>query len=120
MHNYKRSSGKVRIMQMNRSMNFKCILISCYRLNTHKELYQALNNSYANGDIMKTNAVDDHVANLFLFDFEQCGIHLEENLRKKVVYLNDCILQLGQRFMNGAVNPREVSKKYLPDNIRSQ
>lgn len=69
-------------------------------------------------DTFETNAIDDHVAKLFLFDFEQCGIHLEENQRQKVVYLNDAILQLGQRFMTGAVHPRQVSKSVLPDNIK--
>lgn len=69
-------------------------------------------------DIFPTNAIDDHVAKLFLFDFEQCGIHLEEKLRQRVVYLNDCILQLGQQFMAGAVHPRSVAKHVLPENIR--
>lgn len=69
-------------------------------------------------DEFETNEIDDHVAKLFLFDFEQSGIHLEEKQRQKVVYLNDSILQLGQRFMTGAVHPREVSKSVLPDNVK--
>lgn len=93
-----------------------CIVIS--RLNTHKELYKALKNVVDTKDTFETNAIDDHVAKLFLFDFEQCGIHLEEQQRQKVVYLNDTILQLGQRFMAGAVHPRQVSKSVLPDNIK--
>ena len=88
------------------------------RLNTHKELYKALKRVVDTKDICETNAIDDHVARLFLFDFEQCGIHLEEEQRQKVVHLNDRILQLGQRFMNGAVHPRQVSKSVLPDNIK--
>lgn len=88
------------------------------RLNTHKELYRALKNVVDSKDTFETNAIDDHVAKLFLFDFEQCGIHLEEKHRQKVVYLNDTILQLGQRFMTGAVHPRQVSKSVLPDNIK--
>ena len=88
-------------------------------------------------DICQTTEVDDHVAKLFLFDFEQNGIHLEEKLRQrvsfglplillyilnfcqfKVVHLNECILQLGQRFMGGAVHPRAIPKTLLPENIR--
>lgn len=88
------------------------------RLNTHKPLYKALKNVVDTKDTFETNAIDDHVAKLFLFDFEQCGIHLEEKQRQKVVYLNDTILQLGQRFMTGAVHPRQVSKSVLPDNIK--
>lgn len=89
-----------------------------FRLNTHKELYKSLRNAVEYKDICETTAIDDHVAKLFLFDFEQCGIHLEEEQRKKVVHLNDCILQIGQRFMTGAVNPRQISKSVLPDNIK--
>lgn len=40
-------------------------------------------------DIFPTTAVDDHVSKLFLFDFEQCGIHLEEQQRQKVFSLNN-------------------------------
>lgn len=68
--------------------------------------------------MVETTDIDKHVSKLFLFDFEQCGIHLEENLRKRVVYLNECILQLGQHFMSGAINPRAVPKSLLPENIR--
>lgn len=54
------------------------------RLNTHRELYQSLRNTAEHGDIVPTNDIDKHVAKLFLFDFEQCGIHLPEDQRKKV------------------------------------
>lgn len=97
-----------------------CISISgiVEKLNTHKPLFKALKNVVDNKDIFPTTAVDDHVAKLFLFDFEQSGIHLEENLRQKVVRLNDNILQLGQRFMAGAVSPRSILKSVLPEDIR--
>lgn len=88
------------------------------RLNTHRELFQSLKNVVDNGDKVETTAIDEHVAKLFLFDFEQCGIHLEERLRQQVVHLNECILQLGQRFMSGAVHPRSIPKTFLPENIR--
>lgn len=68
---------------------------------------------------METNEVDQHVAKLFLFDFEQCGIHLTEDKRQEVVELNDYILQLGQKFMAGAVTPRLVSSDILPKSIRN-
>lgn len=47
---------------------------------------------------METTEIDDHVAKLFLFDFEQCGINLPEEQRQKVVELNDYILQVGRIF----------------------
>lgn len=97
-----------------------CITVSgiVEKLNTHKNLYKALKRVVDESDRMETTDVDKHVAGLFLFDFEQCGIHLKENDRQRVVYLNDCILQLGQRFMAGAVHPRTINKSVLPEAIR--
>ncbi|KFB36577.1 hypothetical protein ZHAS_00003770 [Anopheles sinensis] len=97
-----------------------CITISgiVEKLNTHKPLYGVLKAVVDQGDRLETTDVDKHVAELFLFDFEQCGIHLEEAARQRVVHLNDCILQFGQRFMAGAVHPRSISKNVLPENIR--
>lgn len=110
---------KVKLLQLPKLSNFLWLQRpNIFRLNTHKELYKALKNVVDSKDTFETNAIDDHVAKLFLFDFEQCGIHLEEQQRQKVVYLNDTILQLGQRFMTGAVHPRQVSKSVLPDNIK--
>jgi len=48
----------------------------------------------SNGDTQVTSDIDNHVAKLFLFDFEQCGIHLPEKQRRRVVELNDYILQV--------------------------
>lgn len=64
------------------------------RLNTHRELYDLLKQVTNNGDIQVTSDIDNHVAKLFLFDFEQCGIHLPEKQRRNVVELNDYILQV--------------------------
>lgn len=64
------------------------------RLNTHRELYNSLKQVTNDGDIQATSDIDDHVAKLFLFDFEQCGIHLPEKQRTEVVNLNDYILQV--------------------------
>ncbi|XP_035907531.1 mitochondrial intermediate peptidase isoform X2 [Anopheles stephensi] len=93
-----------------------CITISgiVEKLNTHKTLYNALKTVVDDGDTFETTDVDKHVAKLFLFDFEQSGIHLEEAARQRVVFLNDCILQQGQRFMAGAVNPRRIARSILP------
>ncbi|XP_015524762.1 mitochondrial intermediate peptidase [Neodiprion lecontei] len=97
-----------------------CITISgvVEKLNTHKELYNSLLHVVKNGDVVETTEVDEHVAKLFAFDFEQCGIHLIEEQRQKVVHLNDRILQTGQRFMAGTVHPRAVKKDVLPPEIR--
>ncbi|XP_050445309.1 mitochondrial intermediate peptidase [Cataglyphis hispanica] len=97
-----------------------CITISgvVEKLNTHRELYDVLKQVANNGDIQMTSDIDNHVAKLFLFDFEQCGIHLPERQRRKVVELNDYILQVGQKFIAGAGTPRTVNADALPDVIR--
>ncbi|XP_049882369.1 mitochondrial intermediate peptidase [Pectinophora gossypiella] len=92
-----------------------CISVSgvVEKLNTHKGLYEALRDSVKRG-----TSGDQHLAELFLFDFEQSGIQLEENKRRKVVGLNDLILQTGQRFMAGSAKPRRVPRSAVPQNIR--
>lgn len=101
-------------------MLYKLPFINCYlcRLNTNQELYCALRAVVDAGDKFPTSLVDQHVARLFLFDFEQSGIHLSETERKRVVALNDSILHLGQRFIAGAVAPRAIPKDSLPSNLR--
>lgn len=86
-------------------------------MNTNKTLYDALKNVAVNGDIMPTTEVDKHIANLFLFDFEQNGIHLSEKHRQDVVELNDTILHLGQHFMAGSTKHRTIQKDSLPPSI---
>ena len=54
-------------------------ICSFHRLNTNVPIYKALKDVVENGDKAATDAVDRRVAELFLFDFEQSGIHLEEN-----------------------------------------
>ncbi|KAJ0182291.1 hypothetical protein K1T71_001660 [Dendrolimus kikuchii] len=92
-----------------------CISVSgvVEKLNTHKGLYEALRDSVKRG-----TSGDRHLAELFLFDFEQSGIQLEEHKRRKVVALNDIILQTGQRFMAGAAKPRRVPRTAVPQNVR--
>lgn len=74
--------------------------------------------SVINGDIKPTTVIDKHVGELFLFDFEQCGIHLSEVERNRVVALNDAILNFGQQFVSGTASPKMVKKSLLPNNVR--
>lgn len=90
-----------------------------FSLNTNKCLYNALKNVALNGDIVPTTQVDRHIVNLFLFDFEQNGIHLSDVDRQDVVDLNDTILHVGQHFMMGATNFRFIEKPLLPDVVRN-
>lgn len=88
------------------------------KLNTNSKLYYALSNVIHNGDTMPTNEMDDHVGRLFLFDFEQSGIHLPEAERNKVVRLNDSLLHLGQHFVAASTSPRLLEKNLLPENTK--
>lgn len=90
-----------------------------FRLNTNRELYSVLTGVINNGDILPTTDVDQHVAKLFQFDFEQSGIHLPEEQRHKVVTLNNKILTLGQQFMLGTSSPRVISKNLLPPEVQN-
>lgn len=67
------------------------------------------------GDKHPMTEEDRHVAELFLFDFELNGIHLEERKRQYVVNLNNFILVTGQRFMVAAEKPRIIDPTGLPD-----
>lgn len=84
-----------------------------FRLNTHKGLYEALRDS-----VERNTCGDRHLAELFLFDFEQSGIQLPDGPRQEVVALNDLILQTGQQFMAGAARPRRVPRSAVPQNVR--
>jgi len=79
----------------------------------------ALKGVVGHKDTIPTTDVDEHVAKLFLFDFEQSGIHLDEQRRSRVVYLNDYILYTGQQFAANAMKPTSISKGQIPSNIQS-
>lgn len=87
-------------------------------LNTNTEIYRALCRVIEHGDIIPTDEMDQRVGELFLFDFEQSGIHLTEDKRKKFVQLNENIMLLGTHFMKGTQSARAIYKQNLPENIR--
>lgn len=87
-------------------------------LNTNVELYKALEKAVYVGDVEPCSEVDKTVGELFLFDFQQCGIHLPETERNKIVKLNDTILNLGQHFVSGSNTARVVDKKVLPNGLK--
>ncbi|UYV70603.1 MIPEP [Cordylochernes scorpioides] len=97
------------------SLSISCLVET---MNTNPELYAALKKVVTEGDIVPTDDIDNYVAKLFLFDFEQCGIHLDESKRERVVSLNDSILQIGSSFLNGTLKKRSVLKSLLPESIR--
>ncbi|XP_017881239.1 mitochondrial intermediate peptidase [Ceratina calcarata] len=97
-----------------------CLFVSgvVEKLNTRRELYNALKHVVTKGDIQETSVIDDHVAKLFLVDFEQCAIHLPDSIREDVVQLNYYILQVGQKFMSGTGHTRAVDASIVPDTVK--
>ncbi|XP_064638754.1 mitochondrial intermediate peptidase-like [Lineus longissimus] len=88
------------------------------RLNTNVDLYNALKQVHENGDGVPMDDIDKRVTKLFLIDFEQSGIHLEQKKRERYVDLNNSILELGTFFTQGCQAPNTMPKKYLPEHLQ--
>ncbi|OXB58776.1 hypothetical protein ASZ78_000327, partial [Callipepla squamata] len=89
------------------------------KLNTDVELCQSLRQLLADEVVM--NSLDPEtrrVAELFMFDFEISGIHLDEEKREKAVNLNVRILDLCNEFLIGTQLPNKIDKHILPEHIR--
>ena len=84
------------------------------KLNVNVDLYKALDNVVKHGDQFPEDDVDKRVAELFLFDFEQSGIHLEERKRQKFVEINEEILMTGHVFMQNCSTPVTVRSNQVP------
>ena len=53
-------------------------MCSNFRLNTNVEIHKSLRNVLDNDDIEPMDSVERRVSELFMFDFEKSGIHLDE------------------------------------------
>lgn len=85
-------------------------------LNTDRALYDAMKSLLTK----HAHRLDDdarQVAELFLFDFELSGIHLDEERRKKFVALQEKSLILGAYFTRGATAPALIPQKDCPISI---
>lgn len=87
-------------------------------LNTNTVIYSSLKSVLNNGDVVPTDDVDRRVAELFLFDFEQSGIHLPSSDRGRFVELSERILSLGSAFMHGCHRSVYVRRNSLPEQLR--
>ncbi|GFO22775.1 mitochondrial intermediate peptidase [Plakobranchus ocellatus] len=97
-----------------------CIALSSLveKLNTNVSLHNSLLNVLLEGDTVPTDDVDQRVAELFMFDFEQSGIDLEDEQRENFVKLNEKIHMLGTFFQRGCQKPVGIPKTNLPENLR--
>uniref|UniRef100_A0A8B9NZZ2 Mitochondrial intermediate peptidase n=1 Tax=Apteryx owenii TaxID=8824 RepID=A0A8B9NZZ2_APTOW len=90
-----------------------------FLLNTDVELCQSLRQLLADEVVMGSlDPETRRVAELFMFDFEISGIHLDEEKRKKAVNLNIKILDLCNEFLTGTHLPNKIDKHVLPEHIR--
>ncbi|XP_067842151.1 mitochondrial intermediate peptidase-like [Heptranchias perlo] len=89
------------------------------KLNTNIQLCKSLKNLLNNKEAMDSLDTDTRrVAELFMFDFEISGIHLDKEKRKKVVNLNVQMLDLNNSFLLGTHLPNKIDKKAIPEHIR--
>lgn len=84
--------------------------ISSYveELNTNPGLYNALGKLLSSDAKYEMDEETRKVAELFLFDFEQSGIHLDNEKRRHFVELQEAILVIGAQFSQTASMPVPV------------
>jgi len=106
--------------EYSRAASHACASISSLveTLNTNTVIYSALRSVLDNGDLVPTDDIDRRVAELFLFDFEQSGIHLPPSDRQRFVELSEQILALGSVFMQGCHRPVYVKRSSLPEKLQ--
>ncbi|KAM6447630.1 mitochondrial intermediate peptidase [Liasis olivaceus] len=88
------------------------------KLNTDVDLCQSLRKLLIDKDVMDSlDPETRRVAELFMFDFEISGIHLDEEQRRNAVNLNVKILDLCNEFLLGSHLPNKIEKHVLPEHI---
>lgn len=83
-------------------------------LNTNPGLYSALSVLLSSDEVHHMDEETRRVGELFLFDFEQSGIHLNEEKRRRFVDLQEAILVVGAQFFQMASRPVPVPLSDLP------
>lgn len=88
------------------------------KLNTNIELCQSLKKLLDNPDIVaKLDPDTRRVAELFMFDFEISGIHLDDKLRKEAVALHVKLLDLNNEFLVGSHLPNRIARSAIPEHL---
>ncbi|XP_046891396.1 mitochondrial intermediate peptidase-like [Hypomesus transpacificus] len=88
------------------------------KLNTNVELCNSLKNLLKDPEVSSKLDPDTRtVAELFMFDFEISGIHLDEKLRKEAVALHVKLLDLNHEFLTGSHLPNRIAKSAIPENF---
>lgn len=88
------------------------------KLNTNVELCKSLKILLESPDIAAQLDPDTRrVAELFLFDFEISGIHLDDKLRKEAVALHVKLLDLNNEFLVGSHLPNRIASSAIPEHL---
>uniref|UniRef100_A0A3P8ULH1 Mitochondrial intermediate peptidase n=1 Tax=Cynoglossus semilaevis TaxID=244447 RepID=A0A3P8ULH1_CYNSE len=88
------------------------------KLNTNVELCKSLKELLDNPEIVAQLDPDTRrVAELFMFDFEISGIHLEDKLRKEAVELHVKLLDLSNEFLVGSHMPNRIARSVIPEHL---
>lgn len=88
------------------------------KLNTNVELCQSLKRLLDNPEIVsKLDPDSRRVAELFMFDFEISGIHLDDKLRKEAVALHVKLLDLNNEFLVGSHMPNRIARTAIPEHL---
>ncbi|KAM4589784.1 mitochondrial intermediate peptidase-like [Fundulus diaphanus] len=89
------------------------------KLNTNVELCKSLKNLLDNPKVAAELDPDTkRVAELFMFDFEISGIHLDNKLRKEAVALHVKLLDLNNEFLIGSHVPNRIAKSAIPEHLQ--
>ncbi|KAM6932902.1 mitochondrial intermediate peptidase-like [Xenentodon cancila] len=87
-------------------------------LNTNVELCKSLKNLLEDPKIIaQLDSDTQRVAELFMFDFEISGIHLDDKLRKEAVDLHVKLLDLNNEFLIGSHMPNRIAKSAIPEHL---
>lgn len=88
------------------------------KLNTNVELCKSLKNLLDDPKVVAELDPDTkRVAELFMFDFEISGIHLDDKLRKEAVGLHVKLLDLNNEFLIGSHVPNRIAKSAIPEHL---
>ncbi|XP_053728502.1 mitochondrial intermediate peptidase-like isoform X1 [Synchiropus splendidus] len=89
------------------------------KLNTNVELCKSLKNLLDSPEIVaKLDPDTRRVAELFMFDFEISGIHLDDKLRKEAVALHVKLLDLNHEFLVGSHMPNRIARSAIPEHLQ--